>query len=317
MPGSTFSVFGEADDFQTALKAAGCVNLLVTGGMKYRARLSLIALHHMRLAAGDERQSRIAFVSIPSRFTRVTLPIGPPGSLICSGVAVNAEQIVTHSGGYRFHERTNGPCRWGTILLLTNDLFASGIAMNGSAFAIPPGECRWRPKPGALRCLVGLHRGAIAVTSTDLKLPVVHEAARGLEQQLLGSLMECMAGEPIDQGTPATRRSAEIMGQFEDALRTWMKEKPPLAEICSALGIPRKTLWRCCHAHLGMGPGRYLYLCRMRMANRALRDADRREASVAQIARLHGFDSRRSFSQAYRLLFNESPSVTLRRLMTE
>ena len=87
MPGSTLSVFGEPDDFEAALKEAGCVNLIVTGQGKFRARLSLIALHRMRLAMGEERQSRVAHFSIPLRSDRVTLPPDPEGSLVYDGIA--------------------------------------------------------------------------------------------------------------------------------------------------------------------------------------------------------------------------------------
>jgi AraC-like DNA-binding protein len=316
MPGSTLSVFGEPDDLQAALKEAGCVDLTVTGQGKFRARLSLIALHRTRLAMGEERQSRVAHFSIPLRCVRVTLPTQPQGSLVCNGTALRPGEIVTHSAGLRFHERTNGPCRWATMLVRTNDLVTLGHAMSRSRLALQPGDCRWQPTPDALRSLIDLHRDAFAATTACPGLPVDDQAAHGLEQQLLEALIECLVGVPTDCANPAKRQRAEIMILFEEVVRSSPSGPPPLAEIRAALGVSDRTLRMCCHAHLGMGPGRYLYLHRMRSANRELRNADHTEASVAQIARLHGFDGRGSFPKAYRALFGEAPSVTLRRPTT-
>jgi AraC-like DNA-binding protein len=278
VPRSTLSVFSEPDDFQAALNEGGCVDLTVTGHGEFRAHLSRITLHRMRLAAGQERQSRVAFICLPPRFVRVTLPMEPENSLMCNGIAIRQGEIITHSAGHCFHERTNGPCYWATMWILTNDLVAAGIAMNGTAFALPSGECRWRPTPDALRGLIGLHRDAIRATAAFPRLPVDDQAARGLEQQLLAALMECLAGKPLAQIDPARRRHAGIMMRFEEAIRTSPDKTPPLAEIRAALGVSESTLSLCCHAHLGVGPRKYLYLRRMRVANRALRDADHQAA---------------------------------------
>lgn len=313
MPRSTLSVFSEPDDFQAALQEGGSVDLVVTGPGRFRARLSRITLHRMRLAAGEERQSRAAFVALSQRFVRVTLPMGTAASLVSSGSVVRPGDIVTYGTGHHFHERTTGPCRWGAMWILKSDLVASGRAMNGTAFTLPAGECRWQPVPRALRSLTSLHRDAIRATAASPSLPVDDQAARGLEQQLLGTLMECLVGEPTDQGTPLTHRNAEIMVRFEDIIRTSAVETLSLAEIRAALGVSETTLRMCCNAHLGVGPSRYLYLRRMRLANRALRDADDTETSVAQIARLHGFAGRGGFPKAYQTLFGELPAATLRK----
>jgi AraC-like DNA-binding protein len=201
--------------------------------------------------------------------------------------------------------------------ILNSDLAASGRAMSGTAFALPAGECRWQPAPRTLRSLTGLHRDAMRATAASPGLPVDDQAARGLEQQLLGTLMECLVGEPVDQATPSSRRHAEIMIRFEDIIRSAAAKTPPLAEIRAALGVSERVLRMCCNAHLGVSPGRYLYLRRMRLANRALRDADDTETSVAEIARLNGFDGRRGFARAYRALFGELPTATLRKRTIE
>ena len=61
-----------------------------------------------------------------------------------------------------------------------------------------------------------------------------------------------------------------------------------------------------------MGPIRYLTLRRMHLARRALLGADPSKATVTQIATDYGFWELGRFSVAYRALFGESPSDSLR-----
>ena len=60
MPGSVTSVFSEPDDFEAALRKEGARGLLVTGRGQFRARLTQITLHRLRLLHGEEQLSRIA-----------------------------------------------------------------------------------------------------------------------------------------------------------------------------------------------------------------------------------------------------------------
>jgi transcriptional regulator GlxA family with amidase domain len=85
-----------------------------------------------------------------------------------------------------------------------------------------------------------------------------------------------------------------------------------LAEICAAIGVAERTLRIACEEHLGMGPIRYLTLRRMHLVRRALLRADPAKATVTQIATGYGFWELGRFSVAYRALFGESPSESLR-----
>jgi AraC-like DNA-binding protein len=62
-----------------------------------------------------------------------------------------------------------------------------------------------------------------------------------------------------------------------------------------------------------MGPIRYLNLRRMHLVRRALLHSGPSTATVTQIATDHGFWELGRFSVAYRALFGEMPSATLRR----
>jgi AraC-like DNA-binding protein len=86
-----------------------------------------------------------------------------------------------------------------------------------------------------------------------------------------------------------------------------------LAEVCSAIGVPERTLRLHCMEHLGMGPHQYLWLRRMNLARRSLARSNALTTTVTSIANDHGFAELGRFAVAYRRLFGEAPSTTLRR----
>ena len=73
MPRTFTSVFSEPDDFQAAVSEEGVVRFLVTGRGQFRARLTQIVLHRLRLSAGEEELSRIAFITVPAGMVLVAV----------------------------------------------------------------------------------------------------------------------------------------------------------------------------------------------------------------------------------------------------
>jgi len=86
-----------------------------------------------------------------------------------------------------------------------------------------------------------------------------------------------------------------------------------LTDLCAAAAASDRTLRILCQEHLGMSPTRYLWLRRMHLARRALRMADPTTTTVTEIATSYAFWELGRFAVAYRSLFGETPSATLRR----
>jgi transcriptional regulator GlxA family with amidase domain len=103
------------------------------------------------------------------------------------------------------------------------------------------------------------------------------------------------------------------MIRFEEALAARSEPHLNVSQLCAAIGVPERTLRQCCAEFLGMSPTRYYLLRRLNMARAALRRADPKTASVAAIARDHQFVELGRFAVAYRAVFGEMPSSTLRR----
>src|SRR5262249_38677047 len=85
-----------------------------------------------------------------------------------------------------------------------------------------------------------------------------------------------------------------------------------LTDICGVIGASARTLRQHCLEYIGMSPQRYLWLRRMNLARRALSLAHPKLATVTEIATHHGFWGLGRFAVAYRTLFGEPPSATLR-----
>ncbi|HEX3441462.1 MAG TPA: helix-turn-helix transcriptional regulator [Pseudolabrys sp.] len=104
-----------------------------------------------------------------------------------------------------------------------------------------------------------------------------------------------------------------VITRLEELLSANCDRPLHMSEICAATGVSERTLRQFCRKHLGMAPVRYLWLRRMQFARAALMRADPATATVTEIATSHGFWELGRFSVAYRTLFGESPSASLRR----
>jgi transcriptional regulator GlxA family with amidase domain len=84
-----------------------------------------------------------------------------------------------------------------------------------------------------------------------------------------------------------------------------------ISALCRALKVSERTLRKTFHKIRGRSPCRHLRMLRLSEARRALLAADRKLATVTEIATGCGFLELGRFSVEYRKVFGESPSQTL------
>ena len=309
MPGSRVSVFGEAEDFQAALSEDGIADMLFTGRGDFRARLTQVELERVRLAAVEEAQARIAFVVVPTGRVLVAFPIDRGRSPVWGGIEIRTGEMITFGPGQRLHALTVGPCHWGAVQVPALQLADYGRAVNGTRLVVPPAAL-WRPPRAARQQLLDLHRAAIRMAAARSGALTDLLGAHGLEQQLLDALIECLS-EYGDEESATGRRHRDILARFEDLLVA--EPLLSLGEICAALDVSDRLLRDCCKKYLGIGPSRYRQLRAMQQVHRALRSGTPDAASVAQVARQHGFRDLGRLAATYRVVYGELPSATLRR----
>jgi hypothetical protein len=263
MPRSVTSAFSEVEDFEAALRQEGCLGLLVTGAGQFRARLTQIALHRLRLSATDEQLPRIALVAVPAETLLVSLARGRASAPIWGGVRLGTHEIMTLGAGQRLHMRTDGPCRWGSIWLPATELVEYGRVLSGANFAVPSTAQCCRLRPAMSRHLRHLHSAAIGLVERRSNAFIGGEAAHGLEQQLIEVLVECLSKGSAIEATCDTIGHQDIAVRFEALVHTRPERALRKAEICKTLEISARTLCIACEEQLGMGPAEYVRRRRM------------------------------------------------------
>ena len=165
--------------------------------------------------------------------------------------------------------------------------------------------------------LLQLHDSIGQMASNTPEVLEFPQVARSLEQQLLFIVVRCLTESVASQIPRSASRHEAIVARLEAYLEAHPDRPLYLVEICAALGTAERTLRAACENYLGMGPIRYLSLRRMHLVRRALLRADRLSTTVTRIAFDHGFCELGRFAVAYRELFGEKPSATLRRSADE
>jgi AraC-like DNA-binding protein len=240
----------------------------------------------------------------------LTEPDAPPflhcGREVLPGdIVVNRFDLV--------HQRSDANLHYGTMSIPSDDFAIAAEAILGRDFLEVPRKRTIRPGSAVMLRLLKLHKsvGQLAHDAPDvLEIP---EVGRALENELIHVMVRCLAEGVAVASSTGSRRHDAIVARFEEFLEANPDRPLYLTEICAAIGVAERTLRASCEEHLGMGPIRYLTLRRMHLVRHALLHLDPSTTTVTQIVTDHGFWELGRFSVAYRMLFGESPSCTLRR----
>jgi AraC-like DNA-binding protein len=304
--------FTDPFPYQAAIRAAD-VELYPTKRGKFRSELTQVNLNQLWLQRFHEMLPRIYAVKMKAgrRVIGFLTDENQPAMRHCS-MDVSPRDIMV-CGSDAMHQRSEAGSQYGSMSLPTDDLDAACRALVGREFAAPPFTYLIRPDPALMSRLLELHKTAGKIAKATPNLFELPEVVRNLQQQMTHLMVRClMAGVSVQMKAGAFRHD-QIVVQFEEFLEANPDQPLYLTEICAAIGVAERTLRAACEEHLGMGPIRYLSLRRMHLVRRALLSVDSSTATVTRIATDHGFWELGRFSGAYRTLFGESPSETLRR----
>jgi transcriptional regulator GlxA family with amidase domain len=111
----------------------------------------------------------------------------------------------------------------------------------------------------------------------------------------------------------ATRSAVEIVERVEAHVQAHLGARIPLARLCAVVGLSERGLRNAFYDARGMSPRRSLLERRLHTVRFALRQAGPSETTVTAVATGHGFYELGRFAGAYKGLFGETPSETLRR----
>jgi len=312
VPWSRVFSFTDPLAFQAVVQFAD-LELFPTSKGSFHAEITQIGMNRLWMQRFHVSLPEVNTVAVkPGRRSIGFLAEPNSSPLLHCGLKVLPGDIIVN----RFdvvHQRSDANLHYGTMSLPTDDLDAAAETIIGRELPKTPHKRIIRPASALMLRLLKLHKsvGQLAHDSPDIfELPPVLLA---LENELIHIMVRCLAeGAPVEP-TAGSRRHDTIVARFERFLEANPDRPLYLTEICAAIGVAERTLRASCEEHLGMGPIRYLTLRRMHLVRRALLRSDPSKVTVTQIVTNHGFWELGRFSVAYRMLFGESPSSTLRR----
>ena len=304
--------FSDPLECQAVIWSADC-ELFPTAKGSFHAELTQIGMNSLWMHRIRVSLPQVNTVAVKPGRRAIGFLIEPDSSpLLHCGLEVFPGDIIVN-GFDVTHQRSDTNFHYGTMSLPLDDLDAAAEAIVGCEFPKTPHKRIIRPNSAPMLRLLKLHNsvGQLAHDSPDiLELPPV---LRALENELIHTMVRCLAEGAAVEPTAGSRRHDTIVARFEDFLEANPDRPLYLTEICAAIGVAERTLRASCEQHLGMGPIRYLTLRRMHLVRRTLLRSDPSRATVTQIVTDQGFWELGRFSVAYRGLFEESPSRTLRR----
>ena len=312
MPSSAVRTFTDPDAFQAAIRDAQADGV-ITGRGKFRAESTTIRLDRLSLQRCEETLPRTVYSAVDPKVFGIIFATSPGHQVHINGLELAPDEIIEFRRGSEGHNRSTGACQWGTIALTPENAAAAGQTIIERVLLAPPLTHPIKPPPPLLSELLNLHKAAghLARIAPDILAGL--EVGRAIEQALTRVLVLCLSEGQAIEVRSARWRHAAALRRLEDLLEASSDHTLYAAELCAAAAVSDRTLRTLCHEHLGMGPTRYLWLRRMHLARRALRRAYPTTARVTEIATNYGFWELGRFAVAYRSLFGESPSSTLRR----
>ncbi|MBR0830725.1 AraC family transcriptional regulator [Bradyrhizobium manausense] len=289
------------------------VELLPTAKGRFHAQIAQIGMNRLLIHRFHVSLPQVSTVAVrPGRTSIGFLTELNSSPFLHCGQEVSPGDIIVN----RFdvaHQRSDANLHFGAMSLPIDDLDAAAETIIGRELPRTPHRRIIRPNHALTLRLLKLHKSVAQLAHDAAHILELPEVLRGLENELIHIMVSCLAEGTAVEPTAGSRRHDMIIARFEEFLETHPDQPLYLPEICAEIGVAERTLRASCEEHLGMGPIRYLTLRRMHLVRRTLLRSDPSKASVTQIVTDHGFWELGRFSVAYRTLFGESPSRTLRR----
>jgi AraC-like DNA-binding protein len=311
--GSGTHRFSDPSDYQTSFRDVFAGFTLVCQGV-FGASQNRTTLKHLRLLQARESLARVAYVTFPNDAVFLSFSGDPALPLIWRGLRLEPGEVMLHSRGDRFHQRTVGPSCWGLIWLPAASLAAFGKTLTGRVLAAPDRGKILRPSVQDRKHLLHIHGRAAYLAETQPRTLGHPEVMRAMEQELIEVLIDCLTNSEERVETVPMRRVGDIMDRFEEMLANSPHEQWSVAVLCASAGISERTFRDFCGAFLGTTPSQYMRLRRLMLVRAAILCADGGRARIGDLARASGFIEPGHFATLYRITYGETPSATLRRL---
>ena len=171
--------------------------------------------------------------------------------------------------------------------------------------AISTGSATWRSTEPLLQLVARTAEGGGSAPA----LPNIYER---LQDLLLTALLLSQPHSASESRGSVGSTSPARVRRIQDFMLERLEVPLTLSMVAGAAGMPARTLQQAFRRSEGMGPMQWLRQQRLLAARNELLAPGDPSARVSQIALRFGFGHLGEFSQAYRHMFGEAPSETLR-----
>ena len=313
MPYSATRTFTDPDIYFSGIRNLQIGGVITRLG-DFRVEATRIDLHRLWMYRFDESLPRIMRITPSGRRLVILFAtnLNQP-TMQVSGIETSQDQLTVIGSHGPYYLRSSAACGWGAMSLASEDLAAISEAIIGRPLTLPSfPQSAGPPAPVASR-LLQLHEAAGHLAKTAPDILAKPEVARAIEEALVEAMILCLTEGHSDDVRNVHRHRATVMRRLEEVLTSTPDRPLYMPQLCATVGASYTTLRDCCQEYLGMSPKRYLWLRRIHLARRALRLAHAEKTTVTEIATDYGFWELGRFAVAYRSLFGEAPSATLRR----
>ncbi len=288
MPFSETCTTTDVDKYRAMVRPVNG-EFLARGSEHFAGTVIKIDLHRLRMQRLEESLPRTWRFEIPSARSAICFSIASGSRFSSNGVELQPTEIVLLGPATIHWNKFSAPSQFGSMSLPAEDLAELSTAVVGRDLTPPRDAASLTVSPPAMAKLQRLHVAACQLAETAPEIITNAEAARGLEQALIGAMFACLDEGEVHEDTASRRRHNAIIERFRALAEENAEQSLYLSDVCSAIGVTHRTLHVCCQEHLGMGPKRYLMLRRMDLARQALLVAAAAETTVTRIATQFGF----------------------------
>jgi AraC-like DNA-binding protein len=226
-----------------------------------------------------------------------------------NGQVAHANEVFAAPPSADFCLACRPPHAWLTVAIPASELFSTEQELEFADSAKPQ---VLKPPPGATRRFASLVERFLSAAERRPQLLDAPVAVDCFQSELVA------AAKKLFQRVPhvASRHFVRWYSQTKSTLEIAMShpdQSQALAALARQDGVPERTLRTAFQRCYGLSPLEYLRIHRLHQARQRLRASCPDESTVTQIACGLGFWDLGRFAGAYRRLYGEYPSETLRK----
>lgn len=287
-------------------------NYLQMSSGHFRGNISEIKFHDVHLFLEYTNQTLFQHGQLDKEVIAVGVPLAAKNHGVFCGASTHPDSMHVFSG------------RNGFEFFSPNELIMGGISINRNALLdlLTPQEQQIIDTccDNAHLCtldqtsLDGIRSFTKAVFQTSQTQPELlnhPQITASIRETVLSLLADSLiqATDLLPANLPSTR-CWKIVAESRDLVLSQSDKPVSVAELCRHFGISRRTLQYCFQNLLATSPATYLRAERLNAVRHMLKEA----SSVTEAAAYWGFWHFGHFSQEYKKMFGELPSMTFKRL---